>query len=429
MSTPRTTLPPAVDRSDPGPDIFERADRALDAAGVRWCRLRDRHEGDDDLLIAPGDLPAVRTALRGVGFHERRHLGRGTHHSFFGYDSTAGSWAKLDVVTDLAYGPWQEWPTGLASPYLGRAHRVAHEWRLEADDAFWALLLHELLDRRDPGPRRLDELAGLASAARSDGDGANVARGALRSGPPPDRIIELARDRDAQGLAAVGGRLRRGFTRRRAIKTRARRLSSALLRRFDRLDPPFLRPGITVALLGPDGAGKSSLAARLGDGAPMRTRRIYLGLYGGSRRGQGPVHVLGRRVPYGTAIRLLPAMWGGWSRGWVHARRGHLVLFDRHPFDARLADASRGKARVRRVVLGHLLPAPDATVVLDAPASLLVARKAEHPVEQIEQQRQRYLQLAARLPRATVVDVSGPLGGVATRVSAVVAMALASGSR
>jgi len=122
-------------------------------------------------------------------------------------------------------------------------------------------------------------------------------------------------------------------------------------------------------------------------------------------------------------------MWGGWSRGWVHARRGHLVLFDRHPFDARLADASRGKARVRRVVLGHLLPAPDATVVLDAPASLLVARKAEHPVEQIEQQRQRYLQLAARLPRATVVDVSGPLGGVATRVSAVVAMALASGSR
>ena len=39
MSTPRITLPPAVDRSDTGPDIFERAGRALDAAGVRWCRL------------------------------------------------------------------------------------------------------------------------------------------------------------------------------------------------------------------------------------------------------------------------------------------------------------------------------------------------------------------------------------------------------
>jgi thymidylate kinase len=429
MSTPRTMLPPAVDRSDPGPDIFERADRALAAAGVRWCRLRDRHVGDDDLLTAPADLPDVRMALRSVGFHERRHLGRGTHHAFFGYDQIDAAWAKLDVVTDLAYGPWQEWPTGLAEPFLGRARKVADEWRLDPDDAFWALLLHELLDRRDPTPRRLDELAARASGARSDGDGARIVSAALRSGPTADRIIALARDRDAQALSALGRRLRRALTHRRRLQTPFRRVTSALSRRFDRLDPLFVRPGITVALLGPDGAGKSSLAARLGEGAPMRTRQIYLGLYGGSRRGRGPVRVFGRRVPFGTAIRLLPAMWGGWARGWVHARRGHLVIFDRHPFDARLADGSRGKAAIRRSVLGHLLPAPDAIVVLDAPAALLVSRKAEHPIEQIEQQRQRYLQLAERLPHASVIDVSGPLATVAARVTGVVATAFAGGSR
>ena len=429
MSTPRTLLPPAVDRSDSGPDIFERADRALDAAGVRWCRLRDRHAGDDDLLTAPADLSDVRTALRSVGFHERRHLGRGTHHAFYGFDPVDGAWAKLDVVTDLAYGPWQEWSTSLAEPYLGRSRKVAGEWRLDPDDAFWALLLHEVLDRRDPTPRRLDELAALAAGARSDGDGARTVKAILRSGPAPERIIALAKGRDAQALVALGGRLRRGLTRRRILQTPARRATSALLRRFDRLDPVFLRPGLTVALLGPDGAGKSSLAGRLGDGAPMRTRQIYLGLYGGSRRGRGPVRVFGRRLPFGTAIRLVPAMWGGWSRGWLQARRGHLVLFDRHPFDARLADGSRGKAALRRTILGHLLPAPNATVVLDAPASMLVARKAEHPLEQIELQRQRYLDLAERLPRATVIDVSAPLASVSARVTEVVAMALAGGVR
>ena len=84
---------------------------------------------------------------------------------------------------------------------------------------------------------------------------------------------------------------------------------------------------------------------------------------------------------------------------------------------------------MRRTVLGRLLPAPGATVVLDAPAAMLVARKAEHPIEQIELQRQRYLELAERLPRTTVVDVSAPLPTVAARVTTVIATALAGGTR
>jgi thymidylate kinase len=96
------------------------------------------------------------------------------------------------------------------------------------------------------------------------------------------------------------------------------------------------------------------------------------------------------------------------------------VIFDRHPYDARLADRPAGSSRLRRAILGHALPAPDAVVVLDAPAELLYARKPEHPLERVRAQRSAYLDLAARLPHALIVDVTGPLDDVARTVTAAV---------
>jgi thymidylate kinase len=112
-------------------------------------------------------------------------------------------------------------------------------------------------------------------------------------------------------------------------------------------------------------------------------------------------------------------MWRGWLSGAWNVRRGRLVVFDRHPYDARLGDGGRGPGRLRRAILGRSLPRPDVVIVLDAPADLLVARKAEHPVERIEDQRQRYLALARDLPATAVVDVSRPLEGVARRITAI----------
>ena len=101
------------------PDPFEAAARGLDAADVRWCRLRDRDGGqEDDILVNRADLSTARTALGHAGWREHRHLGHGTHRSFYTFDPEGDRWLKIDTVTALDFGRWQEWRPQLAAGCL-----------------------------------------------------------------------------------------------------------------------------------------------------------------------------------------------------------------------------------------------------------------------------------------------------------------------
>ena len=112
-------------------------------------------------------------------------------------------------------------------------------------------------------------------------------------------------------------------------------------------------------------------------------------------------------------------MWRGWLLGRWHRLRGRLVVYDRHALDARIGKPGRtAKARVRRWILGHAIPEPDLVLVLDAPAEVLFARKGEHDVATIADQRQGYLDLAGRLRHAQIVDVSRDADAVRRDVTA-----------
>jgi len=101
-------------------------------------------------------------------------------------------------------------------------------------------------------------------------------------------------------------------------------------------------------------------------------------------------------------------MWRGWAIGETHVRRGGITLYDRHPLEALVG----ANPRRRDHVLARVCPAPDLVIVLDAPPATLHARKPEHPVSIVEQQRAGYASLAASRAGARVVDGTPPMPDV-----------------
>jgi thymidylate kinase len=104
--------------------------------------------------------------------------------------------------------------------------------------------------------------------------------------------------------------------------------------------------------------------------------------------------------------------------------RGRLVVVDRHPIETALAPGGRAAA-AKRALLRAAVPAPDVTLLLDAPAELMFARKGEHDVFELQRQRDRYRALAETIG-GHVVDAARPADEVRRRATAIVWNAYAS---
>ena len=387
------------------PSLGGLADR-LAAGGVRWAVIRgetDRPSGDDlDLLVHPEDASAFRSIARDLGFPRLPAWGHGEHAFHVGRGT--GGWWRLDLLTTFRFLGGERLADDVVPAVLERrtGDRIP---RLSTEDTAWALVLHLLLDKDGVSDQNRARLAAAADAPAA-GPLAEALAAALPRGWSPERArTTLASEtEDPARLAA----LRRAVSRRLRPGNPPARLGWMAWRARDtmagRLRKPMTalyRRGPSVALLGPDGAGKSHLVHELPKAFPLDVRTFYLGLYpAGSEHHRGPKGL-------GFVLRL-GGMWRRYAGARVQQLRGRLALFDRHPFDARLTPRQRPRRvdRVRRAILGHALPAPDLVLILDAPGDVLYARKPEHPADVLEAEMIRYRELAGRLPRAELVDAT-----------------------
>ena len=220
------------------------------------------------------------------------------------------------------------------------------------------------------------------------------------------------------------------------------------------------RAGFTVALIGPDGAGKTTIARALDSELPFPVAYLYMGVNPDSsnhllfttrvvhalrRRRGGRPDTVGPRdsreseaiAPRGFArrnlrsarsfVRLGNRLAEEWHRAilaTLHRRRGDVVIFDRHFFadyfayDIAAKPRRTASRRLHGFVLSRLYPKPDLVIYLDAPAEVLFERKGEGTVESLERRRREYLELGKVLDGFTVVDASRPVEAVTRDVVA-----------
>ncbi|MGC1424030.1 MAG: hypothetical protein WA354_22290 [Terracidiphilus sp.] len=204
------------------------------------------------------------------------------------------------------------------------------------------------------------------------------------------------------------------------------RMASSPRHAIHHLRRMMMPTGGWIAIMGPDGAGKSVVI----DAIQQQFRFAYdkvkcfhlrpKSLRRGAATQQVVTNPHGKppRSPLLSVLKILFMMadyWLGYALQIAPAmRRSQLIVFDRYIYDL-LVDSKRvryGGPQWLLRLAACLVPHPDMVILLDAPPDVLWARKREVPFDEVMRQRDEYCKLARSLPFATIVNAAQPLSDV-----------------
>lgn len=208
----------------------------------------------------------------------------------------------------------------------------------------------------------------------------------------------------------------------------------------------------SIALIGPDGAGKTTVARMIESSIDLPVCYLYMGVNTDASNVALPTTRLSRllkrrlssprRAPRdrprgrsstrrGTILgtlratvrfaNLLADEWYRQSVSWWYQLRGYIVLCDRYYlFDynrhLQVEGHERKLFRLHRYLLEKFYPHPTLVIFLDAPAPVLFARKREGTIESLETRRRSFLMLGRELPNFIRVDATRPLAEVCEEI-------------
>jgi hypothetical protein len=386
---------------------------ALDGTGLPWLLLRGEHDlarpsGDVDILVARELLPVLDRVLEAAGFRRVLAPGHGSHRFYFCYSAAADAWVKLDIVSEIAFGSYQQRRTSLARLCLGRRVPSGPLWLPAPPDQAWLQLLHLFLDKGRIAPSRREAARIAAAAASADDSIAEFVDRRMGPGTAAN-VLELVRAGRFDDVPATAAAMTSKWAGGPAVPW----LIAARHRGLRLLGARLPDRGTVVGVMAPDGAGKTTLLRGLQAAVPLPTKYVYMGMWGAGPWDSWLVKFPGGR----SAKKVYRVVRGGLlARSW--SLLGRLVLMDRVPYDVLLPGAVHGPGgagnsamdsimeKATNAVAFTVVRPPDLLLVLDVPGQVMFDRKGEHSPEILEGWRLAYRNLAEQLPGSNVIDAT-----------------------
>lgn len=213
----------------------------------------------------------------------------------------------------------------------------------------------------------------------------------------------------------------------------------------------------TIALIGADGSGKTTIAKMLLDSPPAKMKYLYMGLNIESSNYALPTsrliyylkllkykkknknikdvklknlslhnieedRTVDKRGKLGAFARLANRMAEAWYRqviSWIFQLSGYTVLYDRHYiFDSSTNKTSeelknqRLTTKIHGWMINNMLSKPKLVFLLHAPPEVLFERKGEADIEYLKARTESFMKVGKSLKNFIVVDATQPIDKV-----------------
>lgn len=278
------------------------------------------------------------------------------------------------------------------------------------------------INKREFGPRHGERLSNLYGDNSSECD-----RMMARFWNPQElsAIASMAASGNWDEMPRLLEPLRKHL-RRHSGESLAQRVVSMPRRVLHFLNRVMRPTGRWIALMGPDGSGKSLAVKAIREQfAPVfrdiRCYHLRPKLLRANTKGEGPVTDPHGKPPrgYAASVAKLFYMLADYLLGYMFEIapalvRTRLIVFDRYFYDL-LVDGKRvryGGPRWLLKLVARLVPRPDVVILLDAPPEVLWSRKREVTFDEVVRQRDAYLEVARELPAAVIVNCAQPVSAV-----------------